>query len=118
MVRRVPIVVVGLMLLVAACGGGTSDPETTGASDPETTVDTVEDAPDIPTELKQMAQFTCSQITGTTPAAAVPGITGLLERAAAVGYSNADVQIALRSECSDTMVLLEADGEVNSLFGT
>ncbi len=117
MVRRVPLFVVGLMLLVAACGGA-SDTDTGGDGDTNTTAGAADETLAIPTEIQFNAAFTCSQITGQTPTAAVPILAAAIERAAALGFSPPELGIALRAECPDSMVVLLADAAVSSLLGS
>ncbi|MDA2978739.1 MAG: hypothetical protein O3B42_03105 [Actinomycetota bacterium] len=116
MVRKFPIVVVGLMLLVAACGGGGGSTTPTSPGDTGTTA-AVEDGPVISAELQMLAAFTCLQITGGTPAQAVTGITTGLGRAAAAGYSPVDLRDGLRQECANEMAVFETDDAVNKLLG-
>ena len=116
MVRKVPIIVVGLMLVVAACGGGEGSTTPTNSGDTGTTA-AVDDGPVISAELQMLAGFTCLQITGGTPAQAVSGITTGLGRAAATGYSEVDLRDGLRQECPDEMAVFETDDAINRLLG-
>jgi len=108
MVRRVLPTIFALILVIAACGG-TSDTEPTDESVPAVQAD-------ISTELRAFAQFTCNQLIGVTAADAEPAITKGLTRAASSGYTAVEFRDALRAECPDTMVSLEADAAVSSLF--
>jgi hypothetical protein len=108
MVRKVLLVVLGLMLLIAACGGssGTSATESTAAIAKE----------DVPTDLAQVAAFTCLSLSGMTAATAGPAITKGIERVAPMGYTALELRGAMRAECPDTMTPLEADAGIAGLF--
>ncbi len=108
MVRKVLLVVFGLMLLTAACGGssGTSATESTAAIAKE----------DVPTDLAQVAAFTCLSLSGMTAETAVRPITKGIERVAPMGYTALELRGALRAQCPDAITPLEADAGIASLF--
>jgi hypothetical protein len=110
MARNILVVVVGLMLLVAACGGssGTSATESTAAIAKE----------DVPTDLAQVAAFTCLSLSGTTAATALRPLTKAIERVAPLGYTALELRGAMRAECPDAMTPLEADAAISALFGS
>jgi len=107
LVRRVQLVVIALALLLAACGGSSN-------SNSESPTETV--PVDIPTGLSQVAKLTCSQLGGSTAETAVPIITAAVPKAAASGYSAAELGVALQVECPDTMAPIASDPAVASLF--
>jgi ABC-type glycerol-3-phosphate transport system substrate-binding protein len=106
-IRRVQLVVIGLALLLAACGGSSSS----SSESPSETVPV-----DIPTDLAMVASLTCNQLGGSTPETAVPIITAAIPKAATSGYSSAELSGALQAECPDTMAPLVGNAEVASLF--
>jgi hypothetical protein len=106
--RRVLIVVFGVMLVIAACGGA-SDTEPNPQTD-----QTVQQ--NIPVQLEQIALFTCNQLGGATLATAVPAIESALTKVASAGFTGAELRDTLRVKCPDTMVSLEIDAEFSSLF--
>lgn len=112
MVQRFLPLTLAVVLLVAACGGSSDSGSGTESSEPTQTAPAA-----VPLELRMTAQFTCSQIKGTTAAAATPLITEALTKAATAGFAGPELREALRAACSADMVTLEADAEFNNLFG-
>lgn len=112
MLRRVLLVAVALTMLVAACGGS-GDSGDSGSGDGSTTTVAV----DIPTDLQQVAAFSCLTLVGTTGANAEPGATTAINKAAASGYSPPELLVAMRVECPETVTVLEADPTIAALFG-
>jgi hypothetical protein len=106
--RRVLMVVFGVMLVTAACGGA-SDTEPNPQTD-----QTVQQ--EIPLQLGAISLFTCNQLAGATPASAVPTIESALTDAATAGFTGPELRDALRAKCPDSMVSLESDAEFSSLF--
>ena len=112
MLRRVMLVAVALTMLVAACGGS-GDSGDTGSGDETPTTVVIE----IPTDLQQVAAFSCTTLVGATGANAEPGVTKAIEKAAASGYSPPELAVAMRVQCPETMTAIEADATIAALFG-
>lgn len=109
MVRRVLPAIFALMLVITACGGGTSNSDSTDESVPA-----VQD--EIPTELVQLTLFACNQLRGVTGESAVTVITAQVARVASAGYTASELREAMRSECPDVLEPLEEDAALSGML--